>query len=173
VLEVLARYHVPATFCMIGRAATVPADVATQGVAGGHTRATHTSSHPLTPARQTEAQVRAEIGRAGDAIATASGGHRPALFRAPGGIWSPEVLSECRAQGVRPLDWSVDPRDWSRPGVRQIVTTIMDKTEPGAIILEHDGGGNRDQTVSALAIALPRLLHAGYTFVPVATTSGK
>lgn len=89
------------------------------------------------------------------------------LFRAPGGIWSPAVLAECRALGVRPLDWSVDPRDWSQPGVRHIVTTILTKTEPGAIILEHDGGGNRDQTVSALALVLPRLLHAGYTFVPV------
>jgi peptidoglycan/xylan/chitin deacetylase (PgdA/CDA1 family) len=76
-------------------------------------------------------------------------------------------LAECRAQGVHPVGWSVDPRDWGQPGVRHIVTTILTNTQPGAIILEHDGGGNRDQTVSALAIVLPRLLHAGYTFVLV------
>jgi len=167
VLAVLAKYHVPATFCMIGRAAAAHPDLVKQVVDGGHTLANHTYTHPLSLAKQTEAQVRGEIGRAGDAIATAAGGHRPALFRAPGGVWSPAVLAECRAQGIHPLDWSVDPRDWSKPGVRHIVTTILDKTRPGAIILEHDGGGNRDQTVEALGIVLPRLLHAGYKIVPI------
>jgi len=167
VLAVLARYHVPATFCLIGRAAAIHPDLVKQVVDGGHTLANHTYTHPLSLAKQTEAQVRAEIGHAGDAIEAAAGGHRPTFFRAPGGVWSPAVLAECRAQGVHPLDWSVDPRDWSQPGVRHIVTTILDKTRPGAIVLEHDGGGNRDQTVSALALALPRLLHAGYTFVLV------
>jgi peptidoglycan/xylan/chitin deacetylase (PgdA/CDA1 family) len=65
---------------------------------------------------------------------------------------------------MRPLDWSVDPRDWSRPGVQHIVTTILANTHPGSIILDHDGGGNRQQTVEALGIALPRLLDAGYHF---------
>jgi peptidoglycan/xylan/chitin deacetylase (PgdA/CDA1 family) len=64
-----------------------------------------------------------------------------------------------------PVDWSVDPRDWARPGVRHIVTDIMDKTRPGSIILEHDGGGNRSQTVAALRIVLPRLLAEGYHFL--------
>jgi peptidoglycan/xylan/chitin deacetylase (PgdA/CDA1 family) len=167
VLAVLAKYQVPATFCMIGRSAAAHPDLVKQVIAGGHQVANHTYTHPLTLAKQTEAQVRAEIGRAGEAIETASGGHRPAFFRAPGGIWSPAVLAECRAQGVHPLDWSVDPRDWSQPGVRHIVTTILSKTQPGAIILEHDGGGNRDQTVDALGIVLPRLLHAGYKIVPI------
>jgi peptidoglycan-N-acetylglucosamine deacetylase len=63
-----------------------------------------------------------------------------------------------------PLAWSVDPRDWSRPGVRHIVATIMGTTRPGSIIIEHDGGGNRSQTVAALRIVLPRLLAEGYRF---------
>ncbi len=56
----------------------------------------------------------------------------------------------------------VDPRDWSRPGVPHIVDVILTRTRPGAIILDHDGGGNRQQTLDALTIALPRLLDAGY-----------
>ena len=63
-----------------------------------------------------------------------------------------------------PVDWSVDPRDWAQPGVRSIVRNIMDNAQPGSIILEHDGGGNRSQTVAALRIVLPRLLHEGYHF---------
>ena len=66
-----------------------------------------------------------------------------------------------------PLDWSVDPRDWARPGVSKIVSAIMKNTETGSIILEHDGGGDRSETVAALKIAIPRLLDEGYHFRPV------
>ena len=91
-------------------------------------------------------------------------GRRPAMFRAPYGAWSPAVLDRCHQLKLAPLDWSVDPRDWARPGVRSIVSTIMRTTRSGSIILEHDGGGDRSQTVAALGIALPRLLEAGYRF---------
>jgi peptidoglycan/xylan/chitin deacetylase (PgdA/CDA1 family) len=74
------------------------------------------------------------------------------------------VLELCAEHGMRPLGWSVDPRDWSRPGVPHIVQTILTKTGPGSIILDHDGGGDRSQTLTALTIALPRLLAAGYHF---------
>ncbi|MER6549629.1 polysaccharide deacetylase family protein, partial [Streptomyces sp. NPDC001233] len=71
----------------------------------------------------------------------------------------------CRELGMRLLDWSVDPHDWSRPGVSRIVERIMAHAHPGSIILEHDGGGDRSQTVAALRLVLPRLLDAGYHFV--------
>jgi peptidoglycan/xylan/chitin deacetylase (PgdA/CDA1 family) len=65
---------------------------------------------------------------------------------------------------LAPLDWSVDPRDWARPGVSAITINIMRNTRSGSIILEHDGGGNRAQTVAALGYVLPRLLDEGYHF---------
>ena len=74
---------------------------------------------------------------------------------------------------MTPLDWSVDPRDWSRPGVTAIVSNIMRNTRTGSIILEHDGGGNRAQTVAALKIVLPRLLDAGYHFTTRKTHARK
>ena len=67
---------------------------------------------------------------------------------------------------LRPLDWSVDPRDWSRPGTATIVSRILSHTRTGSIILEHDGGGDRSQTVAALTIVLPRLLDEGFRFRP-------
>ena len=112
----------------------------------------------------TRAQIRGEIERTSDAIAAHGTGERPRLFRAPGGTWSTPVISACVAAGLRPLDWSIDTRDWSLPGVRHIVDTIVNSTRPGAIILDHDGGGNRQQTIDALTIALPRLIDAGYHF---------
>jgi peptidoglycan/xylan/chitin deacetylase (PgdA/CDA1 family) len=163
ILALLAQYQIPATFCMIGRSAATHPKLVAAVVAGGHHIANHTFTHP-TLTRLTRAQIRAEMGRATDAVTAASGGHRPRLFRAPGGAWSAEALAECAAQGMRPLDWSVDPRDWSRPGTKHIVDTILTKTRPGSIILEHDGGGNRQQTVEALTLALPRLIDAGYHF---------
>jgi peptidoglycan/xylan/chitin deacetylase (PgdA/CDA1 family) len=164
ILALLARYQIPATFCMIGRRAAAQPRLVAAVVDGGHHIANHTFTHPILFNTFTASQVRAEIDRATDAIVKASGGHRPTLFRAPGGAWSPSNLAVVAGAGMRPLDWSVDPRDWSRPGVRHIVDTILTKTHPGSIILDHDGGGNRQQTVDALTIVLPRLIDAGYHF---------
>jgi peptidoglycan/xylan/chitin deacetylase (PgdA/CDA1 family) len=164
ILALLARYQVSATFCMIGRRAAAQPSLVAAVVDGGHHIANHTFSHPIPFTRLSPLQVRVEIERATDAITKASGGHRPTLFRAPGGAWSPTNLSLVAAAGMRPLDWSVDPRDWSLPGVRHIVDTILTRTRTGSIILDHDGGGNRQQTLDALSIALPRLIDAGYHF---------
>jgi peptidoglycan/xylan/chitin deacetylase (PgdA/CDA1 family) len=65
---------------------------------------------------------------------------------------------------MTPVDWSVDPRDWARPGVSHIINNILSNTRTGSIILEHDGGGDRSQTVAALSLVIPRLLDAGYHF---------
>jgi peptidoglycan/xylan/chitin deacetylase (PgdA/CDA1 family) len=86
------------------------------------------------------------------------------MFRAPYGAWSRAALEYCASEKLTPLDWSVDPRDWAMPGVREIVSNIMANTRTGSIILEHDGGGNRSETVAALKIVIPRLLDEGYHF---------
>ena len=71
----------------------------------------------------------------------------------------------CVQNGLRPLGWSVDPQDWARPSVPVLVSRLLRETAPGAILLEHDGGGDRSQTVAALDVVLPRLLDEGYRFV--------
>jgi peptidoglycan/xylan/chitin deacetylase (PgdA/CDA1 family) len=86
------------------------------------------------------------------------------MFRAPYGAWSRTLLEYCASEKLTPLDWSVDPKDWTRPGVSKIVKTIMGTTKTGSIILEHDGGGDRSQTVAALQIVIPRLIDEGYRF---------
>ena len=161
-LALLDRHHVRATFSLIGKQAVAHPGLVAEIAAAGHTLANHTYSHPDL-ATLPAAKVDREITRAGDAIEKACG-TRPALFRAPGGSWSSTVLATCARDGLRPLDWSVDPRDWSRPGARHIAEVILRQTRPGSIILEHDGGGDRHETYLALAVTLPRLLEAGYTF---------
>jgi peptidoglycan-N-acetylglucosamine deacetylase len=162
VLRLLAKHKVTATFSMIGLEVAAYPGLVREVAAAGHTIANHTWSHPDL-ARLAPVTVAGQLARATDAIHHATG-RKPSLFRAPYGAWSPAVLDTCARAGLTPLDWSVDPRDWSRPGVASIVANIMHNTRTGSIILEHDGGGNRSQTVAALKLVLPRLLDAGYHF---------
>ena len=96
-------------------------------------------------------------------------GFRPRQFRAPGGNWGPDVFAECARQEMLPLGWDVDPRDWSRPGVAHIKSTML-AARPHDIILCHDGGGDRSQTFAALSEVIPALLSRGWTFVTLTAT---
>jgi peptidoglycan/xylan/chitin deacetylase (PgdA/CDA1 family) len=162
VLRVLEKYGVLATFSMIGESVSYYPAIAREVASAGHTIINHTWDHARLTALSA-ARQQAEIARATDAIHAATGVH-PRMFRAPYGAWSREALAYCARMRLIPLDWSVDPRDWSRPGVSEIVSTIMRTTRSGSIILEHDGGGDRSQTVAALKIVIPRLIGEGYRF---------
>jgi peptidoglycan/xylan/chitin deacetylase (PgdA/CDA1 family) len=162
VLKLLHQYHVTATFSMIGEHVAAYPHLARAVHEAGHLIANHTWTHADLvglPAHR----VHSELTQASAAIHAATGVH-PVLFRAPYGAWTAAVIRQCERMKMIPLDWSVDPRDWAEPGVRRIVRRIMTQTQPGSIILEHDGGGNRSQTVAALRIVLPRLLDEGYHF---------
>ena len=165
VLRVLEQNGVKATFSMIGQNVSWFPQIAREVYSAGHLIANHTWSHQDLPALSAAA-MREEVTRAAGEIHAATG-QLPTLFRAPYGAWSPALLDYCGAQGLTPLGWSVDPRDWSRPGVSSIVANILSNTHTGSIILEHDGGGDRSQTVAALKVVLPRLLDEGYRFRPV------
>ena len=165
VLQLLAKYKITASFSMIGENVTYYPQIAREVADAGHTIVNHTWNH-ADLAHLTAAQTRDEIASATDAIHHAVG-KAPRLFRAPYGAWSTAALEYCAAEHLTPLDWSVDPRDWAMPGVSEIVSNIMANTRTGSIILEHDGGGNRAETVAALKIVIPRLLDRGYRFRPV------
>jgi peptidoglycan-N-acetylglucosamine deacetylase len=162
ILRILHRYGVTASFSMVGRNAAAYPGVAREVIAAGHMIVNHTWNH-YNLGYMSAVGVWDEIAQGTDAIHAATG-ERPGMFRAPYGVWPPAVFSYCAQAGLTPLAWSVDPRDWSRPGVRAIARTIVSDTRTGSVILEHDGGGNRSQTVAALKIWLPRLLDAGYQF---------
>ncbi|MFZ0191174.1 MAG: polysaccharide deacetylase family protein [Streptosporangiaceae bacterium] len=162
ILRLLHRYRVTAAFSMIGVNVQANPGVAREVAHAGHMIVNHTWTHPdlayLSPVT-----VYDEMAYGTEAIHRATG-RTPDMFRAPYGAWSPTVLGWCERMRMTPLDWSVDPRDWSLPGVAAIVDNIMDNTRTGSIILEHDGGGNRSETVAALKIVLPRLLDEGFRF---------
>jgi peptidoglycan/xylan/chitin deacetylase (PgdA/CDA1 family) len=164
VLEILRDHNIKATFNMIGSQIRPNLSIVREVSAAGHTITNHTWNH-ADLSHLTVKQVLSQIDRCNDALATAE--QSPSIFRAPYGNWSKSVFEACAERGLKPVDWSVDPRDWDTAHVdtQQIVHTVLHSTRAHDIILEHDGGGVRRNTVAALKIFIPQLLADGYHFV--------
>jgi len=163
VLDLLRRHDAVATFCVVSGQARKHEELLDEIVGAGMRLCNHTRTHPpdltLTPPAQQRAEIvgaRADLAAATDAPV--------AYFRAPGGHWSPSVLELAAEQGMQPLGWSVDLRDWERLGAPAMLDTLEQHVHPGAVVLLHDGGGDRAQTVEALEVMLPWLVDEGYRF---------
>ncbi|KJS57328.1 polysaccharide deacetylase family protein [Streptomyces rubellomurinus] len=162
VLALLQQYGIRATFFLIGENAVEHPALVREIADHGHHIANHTWTHP--DLRQlSEGKVRDELERTSDLLHRTTG-RLPTWFRAPGGDWSPVSLKVAADLGLRNMGWSVDPRDWARPGTSVITDRILKDVRPGAIVLNHDGGGDRSQTVAALKAYLPVLVDSGYYF---------
>lgn len=166
VLDLLATYHVHATFCLIGEEVVRHPELVRRIVAEGHTLCDHTWDHDEHLPSRSAAVIQREIASTFHAIEQASGGVQPVYYRAPGGNWGDgQVATVARKLGMVSLNWSVDPVDWSRPGTKKIISVVLGKTGPGDVILMHDGGGDRQQSLDALRVILPTLLARGDVFV--------
>ncbi|MFE9426597.1 polysaccharide deacetylase family protein [Kitasatospora sp. NPDC006697] len=163
VLALLRKYDIRATFSVVGSEAHAHKDLIRAIAADGHTVANHTMTHPQPFSKRSDAQIQQQIADAQSVIVDA-GAPAPTLFRSPGGDWSPAVFQAAAKYGMTPIDWDVDPRDWSRPGVPHITEKLM-AARPGDILLCHDGGGDRSQTLDALKSVLPALKAKGFAFV--------
>lgn len=162
VLDVLAKHGVKATFCMVGRYAKANPGLVQRVVAEGHTLCNHTQNHAALDALPADG-VETEIATAQASISGAAG-TAPAVFRIPYGRGSATVSAVAGKLGLSILGWNVDPSDYTRPGTDQIVARVSQAMRPGAIVLMHDGGGDRSQTVAALDRLIPMLKAAGYSF---------
>jgi peptidoglycan-N-acetylglucosamine deacetylase len=162
-LDLLAEHEVHATFSLIGIQVRQFPRLAERIVAAGHQLCNHTMHHPIPfdelPARRIVSEVTEARVRIADATGIA-----PKFFRSPGGVWSPPIVHAAHDQEMICIDWDIDPRDWSRPGTGHI-TRAMLHSAPGDILLCHDGGGDRSETLKALRAVIPRLKKRGMTFV--------
>jgi peptidoglycan/xylan/chitin deacetylase (PgdA/CDA1 family) len=163
VLRMLARHHQHATFFVTGYAATANPFLLRQIRAGGNAFGDHTVTHHQL-IRERPAKRRWELLSTAQRVEAATG-VRPTLFRPPYGESSRAINTMARQLGLLPITWSVDSKDWTRPGVKQIVRQALRGAHPGGIILLHDGGGNRLQTVRALPAILRALKHRHLTSV--------
>ncbi len=165
VLGVLRRYHIPATFFMLGIWVQDYPDLARAVVADGDAIGDHTWNH-LDLTQQTASQVRQQLSNTRKIIQKVTG-VTTYLFRPPYEAFNRQVLDIAHALKFSTILWNVDPRDWARPGVGAIVNNILTNTHNGSIILMHDGGGDRSQTVAALSTIIERLRKRGFTFVTI------
>ncbi|MDQ0835085.1 peptidoglycan/xylan/chitin deacetylase (PgdA/CDA1 family) [Streptomyces achromogenes] len=160
ILDTLAEYDVRATFFVCGEMAVDNQDLLARMADEGHVVGNHTWSHPLLT-RLTRRQIRSEMSRTSDVIEEGYG-ERPRWFRAPYGAWNRAAFQLGAELGMEPLAWTVDTLDWTTPGTGVIVDRVEKSAAPGVVVLSHDAGGDRSQSVRALRGYLPRLLDSGY-----------
>lgn len=163
VLRILVTNNVRATFFMIGKQARANPSTTRAVTRAGMLIGNHTEKH-LYASKLTTAQVTAEIEVAERHI-TASSGQRPRFFRPAGGTVVPAMSKILARSSLRLVMWDVDPKDWKRPYTKTIVRRVVSKARPGAVILMHDGGGDRSRTIAALPTIIKTLKAKGYVFV--------
>ncbi|MFK4100377.1 polysaccharide deacetylase family protein [Streptomyces sp. NPDC019531] len=160
ILDTLAEYDVHAMFFVCGEMAVHNEDLLARMADEGHVVGNHTWSHPLLT-RLSRSRIRSEMERTCDVIEDAYG-ERPEWFRAPYGAWNRAAFQLGAELGMEPLAWTVDTLDWTTPGTRSIVGRVENGAAPGVVVLSHDAGGDRSQSVRALRDYLPQLLDSGY-----------
>lgn len=157
VLELLRRHRVKATFCVVGELVAAYPELVRRIAGAGHTLCNHSWSHDFGLGSRPRAEIRRDLERTNAAIRTAAPGHKISYYRQPGGAWTRRVVEVAEQLGMSSLHWAVDPRDWARPGAGAIADEVAATTGRGAIVLLHDGGGERDGTVDALRRILPAM----------------
>ncbi len=159
VLDVLQRYNAAATFFVIGRQVPGKDDLLNRIVSQGSTIANHTYHHSSL-AGISRAQFQHEV------LATehALGSYATPCLRPPYGATDANTYAFAQELGYRIVLWDIDPYDWQNPGVDAIVSRVVQGVHPGSIVLMHDGGGYRAQSIAALETILATLTPQGYRF---------
>ncbi|HWD78740.1 MAG TPA: polysaccharide deacetylase family protein [Kribbella sp.] len=162
VLDVLALYGAKATFFEVGQNVRKHPELTKQLQAAGHSVQNHTWDHSDLR-KLTAARFQQEVASTDQAIRAAIGS-TPGCLRPPYGGVNPAVRQRARQLGKDLVVWTIDSRDWTKPGTAAIVQRVLKNVHSGSVILMHDGGGNRAQTVDALPTILKALKAQGYGF---------
>ncbi|MFI9017793.1 polysaccharide deacetylase family protein [Streptomyces griseus] len=160
ILAVLREHRVRAMFFVCGEMADSNPDLLREMADDGHVVGNHSWSHPLIP-KLSRPAIRDELGRTSEVVDRALGSP-PLWYRAPYGAWNRNSFEIGAELGMEPMAWTVDTLDWKTPGTGTIVRRVLDGAAPGVVVLSHDAGGDRSQSVAALRRYLPRLLDSGY-----------
>ncbi|MQA84244.1 MAG: glycosyltransferase [Streptosporangiales bacterium] len=178
VLEVLRKYDVPATFFLVGSLVTRHPDIVRDMRRSGAELGVHTFSHPdlvyAPPWRRQMELSETQLALAGAAGVTSSLMRPPYSSSADAiddNTWP--VVQDLGSRGYTTVLTTLDTKDWARPGVDAIVRNGTPKGGKGEVMLLHDAGGERTQTVAALDRLIPRLQSQGYTFSTVGEVLGQ
>jgi peptidoglycan-N-acetylglucosamine deacetylase len=181
VLDLLGQYHVPATFFVVGQNALANPDLVRRVFDEGHEVANHTFTHSQV-GDMSSLRTRLELNATRDIIASITG-HVPRYFRPPYDdnthpFFADEAFEEdaffrpllqTHAYGYMTVGAALDPRDWERPGVASVVRLATDSQldPPGHVIMLHDAGGDRLQTLQALPLIIEYYRAEGYEFTTI------
>lgn len=148
VVAILARMRVPATFFIVGQQLRYFGAGLRAELSHGFEIGDHTLNHAWLPRLGAAAQS-SQISAAAGELQRLSV-PRLLLFRPPYGAYDATTLRILHRLHMLMVMWSVDPSDWRRPGTKAIMRSVLAAARPGAVVILHDGGGDRSQTVAAL-----------------------
>jgi peptidoglycan-N-acetylglucosamine deacetylase len=163
ILRVLDDYGVKATFFCIGEQAREYPELVQQIQQAGDALGVHGWNHTALTKLSPD-EIDQQLHSASIAIQQATG-TTPTVFRPPYGSTDQTVVDVASALGLTQVLWSVDTDDWQRPGTEAIVNAVLTHAHNGGVILMHDGGGDRSETVAALPQIITALQQRGFTFV--------
>jgi peptidoglycan-N-acetylglucosamine deacetylase len=163
-VSMLERARARATFFMIGdQLGAGYRRLLLRELRDGDALGDHSFTHPNLTAT---AGVEGQLQRTRAAIRVLSG-YTPCVFRPPYGAYDGAVVRIARSLGLATVLWNVDPRDWALPGTGAIRRTVLSEVRPGSIIISHDGGGPRAETLAAYPGIIVALRARGYRIVTI------
>ena len=164
-LDILKQNQVKATFFWVGSALQENPEIGKRVVAEGHAIGNHTWHHWYR--KMDEATAKSEIEKTNELIYQTTG-VKTSFFRPPGGYLNNGLATYAKSQQNSIVMWSVTSADTDPRAKYQVfVKNVLRDAKPGAIVLMHDGGGNRERTVKALPAIISGLKQQGYRFVTV------
>lgn len=172
ILDVLKENGAHATFFEIGNQIANYSSVVKRAYDEGNQVCSHSWDHAAGSGQgvnltyMTAAEQISEMQKGFEAIDSAVGTKVSRVMRAPGGNYYGSLITTLHPYVTAEVGWNIDTEDWKRPGVDSIVAKLL-SVKPGQVVLMHDGGGDRSQTLAALKVALPQLVAQGYKFVTV------
>jgi chitin deacetylase len=163
-LDILKKNNIKATFFVVGSALQNNPQLGKQIIDEGHAIANHTWNHWYHFMNPQAAAF--EIDKTTELIYKVTG-VKTNLFRPPGGHLSNGLVAHAKRNKYATLMWSADSRDFQRPAPATMVNTVLKSARPGGIVLLHDGGGDRTNTINALPQIIAKLKQQGYSFVTI------
>lgn len=172
ILDILEQNDAKATFFTVGQCISGHEKELQRAASMGCEIGTHTWDHAegsgegVSLIKMSTDERKQEVQKGLEAIKNATGQEASTIFRCPGGNFDTSVATDLEGIVTAEIGWNVDTTDWKKPGA-DVIAQCIQSAGPGNIILMHDGGGDRSQTIEGLRQALPKLKEQGYSFITV------
>lgn len=167
ILQILKKYHVRATFFVLGQQVNKNPAILKMILDHGHALGNHSYTHPEMILLSKQAQQR-EFMKTKESIEKIVGDVPIMWFRPPYGAYTPSIVQMAKTMGMHTVLWSIDPKDWKKPSCAVLQQRVLHQLKPGAIILLHD---IHQSTAQALDGIIRGIMKEGYKIVPLTVST--